>query len=171
MVPPGPGGPLRPGTGRPTGTFAAPPPQVSFHGGPHYGGVVPGVIPAPPGAPYMPTPSGSPVIPSPPSTGGGDVFVPLEFHHFRDSSPPPPHGVYQPPVPVPLGDEDMFIPPEPSQQGSSRTPSRSESRTTSSPRPESGIPLVIPGPGPHVFPQPLQQGLQPHPGSQPPLLV
>jgi hypothetical protein len=170
--PPGPGGPVRPGTGRPTGTFAAPPPQVSYHGGPHYGpGVIPGVIPAPPGAPYTPTPSGSPVIPSPPSSGR-DVFVPPEFH-FRDSGHPPPHGIYQPPVPVPLGDEDMFIPPEPSPpRGDSRSPTRSETPSTEfSPRPGSGIPLVVPGPG-QIFPQPLQQGLPPHPaGTQPPLLV
>jgi hypothetical protein len=112
MAPPGqgpPGGPVRLGTGRLTSTFASPPPQVSFHGGLHDGpGVVPGVIPAP-GAPYAPTPSGSPVIPTPTSLGR-DLFVPPEFH-FRDSGSPPPHSIYQPPVPVPLGsDKDMFIP-------------------------------------------------------------
>jgi hypothetical protein len=165
--PPGPGGPgVRPGTGRPTGAFAPPPPHVSYpQAGPRYGpGVVPAVIP-PPHVPYgTPTPSESPVIPSPPSMGG-DVFVPPEFR-FRDSGAPPPR-VYEPPVPI--GDEGLFIPPEPSPRGSSRTPTRSDeiSTTASSPRPESGIPLVVPGPEPGIFPHPQQ--LQPSAG--PPVFV
>lgn len=171
--PPGPGAQGRPGMGCPTGTFAPPPPQVSYpHPGPHYAGVVPSVVP-PPGVPYgTPMPSGSPVIPSPPSTGG-DVFVPPEYQ-FRDSHPPLPHGVYQPPVPIPLGEEDIFIPPEPSPQGSFRSPTPSKTPTTElSPHPESGIPLVIPGPHSQLFPQPqLQPQLQLQPsGTQPPMLA
>ena len=157
--PPGPGGPGRPGTGRPTG-FVPPPPHVSYpQAGPRYGpGVVPAVIP-PPGVFGTPTPSESPVIPSPPSMGG-DVFVPPEFQ-FRDSAAPPPR-VYQPPVP----DEGPFIPPAPSPRSSFRSPTRSDeiSTTVSSPRPGSGIPLVVPGPEPGIFPHPQQP-------TQPPVLV
>ncbi|KAF8270086.1 hypothetical protein EI94DRAFT_861058 [Lactarius quietus] len=166
--PPGPGGPGRPGTGRPTGTFAPPPPGVSFPQGPHYGpGVMPGVIPAPGPTYGTPTPSHTPVIPSPPSMGG-DVFVP-DFT-FRDSGAPR-APVYEPPVPI-GSDDGIFIPPGPSPRGSSRTPSE-VSTTESSPRPESGVPLVIPGPGQQIYPQPQlqpQQQLQPS-ATQPVLVV
>src|SRR6266702_1711855 len=163
-----PTGPVRPGTAPPIGSFPPPPqPQISFpQAGPQYGpGLQPTVV-IPPGPPYgTPTPSESPVIPSPPSVDGRAPFVPPEFQ-FRDSAAPPIR-VYQPPVP--MGEEDMFIPPEPSPQGSFRTHIRtpSESRSTESPRPASMIPTFVPGP--QIVPQPQ---LLPQPsGPAPPILV
>ena len=155
IVPGGaPGAPgFRPGTVPPGGPFVPPPPQVSFpQPSQQYGiGVMPPVMPRP----YRtPSPSGSPVFPSPPSRDGGAPFIPPDLGPARGSMAIPPQ-VYQPPIP--MGDDEIYIPPEPSY--SSRSPS------IESPRSPSSAPVFIPGPqiGPQQ-PPPIFL----HPPSQPP---
>lgn len=138
--------PVRPGTG-PPGSFIPPPPQVTYPQPTQpYAGVVPPVVPH---GYRTPTPSESPVFPSPPSREGGGIFIP---------DPPPARGsmmglppqVYRPPIPV--GEEELFIPPSPS-----RTPS-------SPPRSPSLIPMV---PGPQIMPQQAAPPVLVYPPSQP----
>jgi len=166
---PGPGGPggpgapgapgapgIPPGTVPPGGPFVPPPPHVTFpQPGQQYTQQYPiGVIP--PVRPYdrTPTPTESPVFPSPPSRDGGMPFIPPDLGPRTSITIPP--GVYQPPIPG--GDEEIYIPPEPSYLTS--TPS------IGSPRSPSMAPIIIPGP--QIAPQQPPPPIFVHPPSQPP---
>ena len=142
--PPGVGIPFRPGTVPASSTY---PPQVTFPQPTQpYAGVIPPVVPH---GYRTPSVSGSPVFPSPPSREGDRPFVPPDLGPSRASAALPPH-IYRPPIP-PGGEEDIFVPPEPSYR--SGTPS------TESPRRSPSLVPVVPGP--QIFPQ----------GPAPPFLV
>ncbi len=147
--------PVRPGTG-PPGPFVPPPPQVSF---PQPTQQYPlGVIPPVVTRGYRtPTPTESPVVPFHPSRDGGAPFIPPDLGPARGSIAIP--QVYQPPVP--MGDDEIYIPPEPSY--STRTPS------IESPRSPSLAPVVVPGfLHPPSQPPPSQLGRTPSPRSRSP---
>jgi len=142
---PGPGAPgppsvpgmsVRPGTVPPGGSFVPPPPQVSFpQPGQQFGQQYPtGVPPVVSGRYTTPTPTESPVYPSPPSRDGGAPFIPPDLGPARGSVAMPPQ-IYQPPVP---GDDEIYIPPDPSYLTS--TPS------IGSPRSPPMAPVIVPGP-------------------------